>query len=229
MLTQVNSQAGSSGDHSGKRPPRVSDTVKGAIVGALGTILATALTVFFGHTAGVVYIGTLPSPSQVPTTSLPDSATNPPSSATGSTSPPLPTGVSVRRSTGSVPIKLTDGYGVDLDDNVSPNWLAHSGPAGSGAGGGSDVDYGSDSTTGLDFSQDAAVEQDAAGYATCAEETAYSHNSIPEGDLQKDMQAHDKICVRTDQNRYALLTIISVSPTEVEFAVTTWDPPFATS
>jgi hypothetical protein len=128
-----------------------------------------------------------------------------------------------------VPIKLTDGYGVDFDDNVSPNWLAHSGPAGSGAGGGSDVDYGSNSATGLDFIQDAAVEPGTAGYATCAEETAYSQNSILEGDLQKDMQAHDKICVRTDQHRYALLTIISVSPAEIEFAVTVWDPPFVTS
>jgi hypothetical protein len=152
-----------------------------------------------------------------------------PNTANGSSSPPLPPNVSVRRSTGSLPIKLTDGYGVDLDDNVSPNWLAHSGPAGSSAGGGSDIDYGSNPDIGLDINQDAAIESSNAGYATCAEETAYSHNGILEGDLQKIVNAHEKICVRTDQNRYALLSVLSVSSAEIEFTATVWDPPFATS
>jgi hypothetical protein len=154
-----------------------------------------------------------------------------PNTANGSSSPPLPPNVSVRRSTGSLPIKLTDTYGVDLDDNVSPNWLAHSGPAGSGAGGGSDLDYslGSNAVIGLNFNADAAIEPSNAGYATCAEETAYTHNSILEGDLQKSVQAHEKICVRTDQNRYALLSVLSVSSAEIDFAATVWDPPFVTS
>lgn len=54
---------GTSGGNSGERPPRVSDTVKGALIGAVATIVAAIIAAVAGHSAGVVYIGALPSPS----------------------------------------------------------------------------------------------------------------------------------------------------------------------
>jgi hypothetical protein len=71
MLVHMGPQAGSSGK-SGKRPSGMSDTVKGAIIGALGAVVAAVLTAVIGHSAGIIYIGALPSPSQTPTTSLPN-------------------------------------------------------------------------------------------------------------------------------------------------------------
>lgn len=72
----------------------MSDTVKGAIIGALGAVVAAVLTAVIGHSAGIVYIGALPSPSQVPTTSLPSptapgSTADPGSTATVGTAAPL--------------------------------------------------------------------------------------------------------------------------------------------
>ena len=201
--------------------------MKGALIGALGTIAAAVLAALIGHSAGVVYIGSPPAAAGTSTPS-PQDTTN---STTGTTPRPtstslLPAGVSVRRSTGSVPIKLSGEYGVDLDDNVSPNWSVKFGPAGSSAGYGSDVVYQGAAGEGLSFDRDATVESNATGYATCAEETDYSGASIAQGDLQDDQRAGRKICVRTDGNRYALLTIISVSTNQLKFAATVWDPPF---
>lgn len=206
----------------------MSETVKGALIGALGTIGAAVIAAVIAHSAGVVYIGSPPaevSTSGSPATTRPTTrpTTGP---TTGPTSPPLPAGISVRRSTGSVPIKLSAGYGVDLDNNVSPNWSVKSGPAGSSLGYGSDVVWDGEGNDGLEFDADAAVESKSVGYATCAEETNYSPTSIAQGDLQADLQGGKKICVRTDGNRYALLTLISVSADQIEFAATVWNPPF---
>jgi hypothetical protein len=94
MLAPMGPQLGSSGK-SEKRPSGMSDTVKGAIVGALGAVVAAVLTAIIGHSAGIVYIGALPSPSQVPTTSLPSpidpgsTAIDPGSTATVGTAAPL--------------------------------------------------------------------------------------------------------------------------------------------
>jgi hypothetical protein len=153
-----------------------------------------------------------------------------PATSSGPSNPELPPGVTVRRTTGSVPIKLSVGYGVDLDDNSSPNWSVKAGPAGSSAGYGSDIVF--ESTTGLggdglEFDQDAAPETGKVGYATCAEETAYSSSSVALGDLESDWRAGKKLCVRTTDSRYALITFISVSATELVVAATVWDPPFA--
>jgi hypothetical protein len=68
---QMRPQAGSP-NKPNKRSPGLSDTVKGAIIGALGAVVAAVLTAIIGHSAGVVYIGALPSPSQIPTTALPN-------------------------------------------------------------------------------------------------------------------------------------------------------------
>lgn len=92
ILGQMRTQAGSS-DNSSKRPSGMSDIVKGAIIGALGTVVAAVLTAVFGHSAGVVYIGALPSPSQVPMTNLPN-PTDSGSAATGGATTPQSSSVS---------------------------------------------------------------------------------------------------------------------------------------
>lgn len=203
----------------------MSDMVKGALIGASATLGAALITALVGHSAGFVYIGPSPAPSSTSATGS--------SSAHGASAGPkslLPPGVTVRRQTGNVPIKLKVGYGVDLDDNVSPNWSAKFGPAGSSAGYGSDIVY--EGTTGLgadglEFNQDAALENGSVGYATCAEETGYFSDSISVGDLENDLRAGKKICVRTSQNRYALITLVSVSTSQLVVSATVWDPQFA--
>src|SRR5215472_14395246 len=192
----MQNQQGPPGHRTGNRRSGMSDTVKGALIGAFGTIAAAFVVALIGHSAGVVYIGS--APTGAPSSGSPVTAGPTSSPATGPVAPPLPAGVSVRRSTGSVPIKLSVGYGVDLDDNVSPNWSVKSGPAGSSAGYGSDVVWDGDGNDGLAFDKDAAVESRSAGYATCAEETDYSSTSIAQGDLQADLQTGKKLCVRTD-------------------------------
>ncbi len=82
---QMGPQRGSSGNSS-HRAPGMSDTVKGAIIGALGAVAAAVLTAVIGHSAGVVYIGALPSPSQVPT-SLPNSTDSGSTPTDGATTP----------------------------------------------------------------------------------------------------------------------------------------------
>src|ERR1022692_2771579 len=80
---------------------------------------------------------------------------------------------------------------------------------------------------GLEFNQDAALENGSVGYATCAEETGYFSDSISVGDLENDLRAGKKICVRTSQNRYALITLVSVSTSQLVVSATVWDPQFA--
>jgi len=53
--------------------------------------------------------------------------------------------------------------------------------------------------------------------------------SIAQGDLQADLQAGKKICVRTDGNHYALLSLIGVTAGQIEFAAMVWNPPFQSS
>lgn len=187
----------------------------GALIGAVTTIAVAIITAVIGHSAGVVYISLGSGASGSPGASGP---------TTAPTSPSLPKGVSVRRSTGSLPIKLSPGYSVNLDDNVTPNWSVGPNAVGVGtAGGDSDVGF---SGVQIEFGTDAAVESNATAYATCAKETAYSESPIADGDLQSG----EKLCVRTDGHRYALITIIGVSAnTQLEFSATVWDPPFAPS
>jgi len=85
----------------------------------------------------------------------------------GGVAPFLPDGVTVRRSTGTSPIHLRNGYSVDLDDNTSPNWSVNANSRGDVGWAGVDTLY---------FDSDYAREKGAVGYSTCAKETGYQNN-----------------------------------------------------
>jgi uncharacterized protein DUF1707 len=145
-----------------------------------------------------------PTPSAI-STALPD----------GPTVAPLPNGVEVRRTTGTEAITLRPSYGVDLDNNTSPNWAV----ANTGTYYGRDVASVSNGTE-LGFTGDYAVVTGDPEYATCARETAYARGGIELGSLQPG----DNICVRTNENRYALVTIITVGEQAIQFRAVVWDP-----
>jgi len=160
-----------------------------------------------------------PTPPAVPPTSP---VTAPTASATSVPATPtdraaLPGNVTVRRTSQPNAITLRPSYGVDLDDNTSPNWGVKSGPtwySGSDIGSDSDEDI-------VDFTGDYAVVTGAPEYATCATETAYTSGGIERGSLRPD----ENICLRTSEDRYALVTIISTSEQAIQFRATVWDPP----
>jgi hypothetical protein len=127
-----------------------------------------------------------------------------------------PPGVTVRRTTGPGAITLRPSYGVDLDDDTSPNWSVGRGCCGRDVGwdGSGSVLY---------ISNDYAVMPATADYTACSHETAYTTGPVERGSLQPD----ENICVRTSDNRYALVTIVAVSDQAVQFRATVWDPPFS--
>jgi hypothetical protein len=128
-------------------------------------------------------------------------------------SAPLPGGVTVRRATDAVPITLRPSYGVDLDDDVSSNWSVGTGCCNR------DVGFRSDGSA-LNIDNDHAVVTGSPDYETCANETAYSNESIERGSLQPG----ETICVRTGGGRFALITIVGASEQAVQFRATVWDP-----
>ena len=138
MLAQMGPQVGSSGK-SGKRPSGMSDTVKGAIIGALGVVVAAVLTATIGHSAGVVYIGTLPSPSQVPSTgSL--NPTGPASAATvGATAPQSSSAVKAATPLYTAPFTVHGPNASTCNTWVYVEFSA-AGPV-VNAGGGTDLDF----------------------------------------------------------------------------------------
>ena len=113
-------------------------------------------------------------------------------------------------------ITLRPSYGVDLDNNTSSNWaVANTG----GTYYGRDVGSGSDGN-GLYFIGDYAVVTGAPEYATCARETGYTRGGIERGSLRSG----ENICVRTDQNRYAVVTIVAADEQAIQFRAVVWDP-----
>ena len=112
-------------------------------------------------------------------------------------------------------ITLRPSYGVDLDNNTSSNWAV----ANTGTSYGRDVGSGSDGN-GLHFIGDHAVVTGAPEYTTCARETGYMHGGVERGSLRSG----ENICVRTDQNRYALVTVIAADEEAVQFRTVVWDP-----
>ena len=142
----------------------------------------------------------------------------PTASPDGAIAAPLPPGVEVRRTTGTEVITLRPSFGVDLDNNTSPNWAV----AATGAGSGRDVAPSSNGDT-LYFTGDFAVVTGAPEYATCARETGYMRGGIELGSLQPD----DNICVRTNENRYALVTIVTAAEQAMQFRAVVWDPVIA--
>jgi hypothetical protein len=128
----------------------------------------------------------------------------------------LPDGGTVRRTTGAESITLRLNYGVDLDDDTSPNWNVGIGCCGR------DVGFASDASR-LYIDNDYAVVTGPAQYATCSHETGYTNAALERGSLHPD----ETICVRTNGSRYALVTITSVSDQAVQFRATVWDPQIA--
>ncbi len=130
---------------------------------------------------------------------------------------PLPVGTTVRRTTDQTAITLRPSYGVDLDDTSSQNWNVSAGCCD-----GQDVRWAGDGNS-LQFSGDFAAVTGPPAYATCAQETAYTNGGIERGYLQRD----ENLCVRTNGNRYAVITIVDVNEQAVEFRATVWDPPIS--
>ena len=60
-----------------------------------------------------------------------------------------------------------------------------------------------------------------ADYGTCRGRTGYSPNSINTGTLGVGKY----LCVKTDENRYSALRVVSLSASQVAFDVMTYDPP----
>src|SRR5205085_288661 len=130
---------------------------------------------------------------------------------------PLPGGVTVRRSTAEQqPITLRPSYGVDLDDDTSPNWSVGRGCCNR------DVGWDGNGSV-LYISNDYAVMTGPADYAACSQETGYTSGPLERGSLQPD----ENLCVRTSGDRYALVTIVDVSDQAVRFRATVWDPPIS--
>ena len=200
--------------------------------GGGGVIIAAVITAVGGVIVGFLVRDTDAGqrflPSDGPTVTVTATVTATPT-ATGPVTPDPsegssdPSALTVRRSTtGRPPIKLTSGYGVDLDDRDSPNWLAHSGPAGSSAGEGSDISWGyGNQEPFIQFNVDGAVV-DTGGPDVCAAETGYSEDDIERAALERN----EEICIRTDENRYSLIRILEFDKTSIRFEATTWDPPF---
>jgi hypothetical protein len=151
-------------------------------------------------------------PVSRPTTSATSTASP---DGTGGTAAVLPNGVDVRRTTGTDVITLRPSYGVDLDNNTSSNWAV----ANTGTSYGRDVGSGSDGNS-LYFTRDYAVVTSVPEYATCARETGYTRGGIERGSLHSG----DNICVRTDQDRYALVTIVAADEQAMQFRAVVWDP-----
>ena len=57
-------------------------------------------------------------------------------------------------------------------------------------------------------------------YVTCARETGYARGGVEIGILQPG----DNICVRTNENRYALVTIVTAAEQAIQFRAVVWDP-----
>jgi hypothetical protein len=148
-----------------------------------------------------------PTPSALPT-AAPDDLTG--------TVAALPGGVEVRRTTGSAAITLRPSFGVDLDNQTSENWAV----ANTGTGYGRDVAPSSGGET-IYFTGDYAVVTGAPEYATCARETAYTRGGLEVGNIQPG----DNICIRTDENRYALVTVVAAGQQAFQFRAVVWDPP----
>ena len=126
----------------------------------------------------------------------------------------LPTGTTVRRTTGPGMLTLHPTDGVDLDDVTSPTWNIGAGCCGR------DVGFDSDASQ-LSIDGGHAVVTGPPEFATCFHETAYTKSPIERGSLQPGAT----FCVRTNGHRLALVTIVDVTDRAIDFGTTVWDPP----
>jgi DUF1707 SHOCT-like domain len=188
------------------------------IVGGVAVLLLVGLLGFVigrGRTApapssGIVAAAT---PSLAPGTS-PTAPAAVPTGRGGNGPEALPDTATVRRTTGPGTITLYPSDGVDLDDLTSPTWNAGTGCCGR------DVLFGSDAgRVFLDGGH--ALVTGPLGFATCLHETAYTDAAVE----PRSLLPGQTICVRTNDHRLALVTIVEASEQVVEFGATVWDPP----
>jgi Domain of unknown function (DUF1707) len=185
-----------------------------AIIGGVVALALVATLAFVIGRGGQNPTPPGPVQTAVPTSAqvaLPTTSTAPSTGTPGVTPTPLPDGTTVRRTTGADVITLRPSYGVDLDDDTSPNWNVGIGCCGR------DVGLRSDASE-LYIDNDYAVETGTPDYATCSRETAYTRGPIERGSLQPG----ETICVRTNGRHYALITIVSASAQAVQFRTTVW-------
>jgi hypothetical protein len=196
-----------------------------AVIGAaVLALVALALVVGFGVSQDPAPVPVPPPPRPVPTNTTPPPIARPTTSipttaapdGLGGTVAPLPGGVGVRRTTGSGAITLRPSFGVDLDNQTSENWAV----ANTGTSYGRDVAPSSDGDP-VYFVGDYAVVTGAPEYTTCAGETAYTRGGLELGSIQPG----DNICIRTDEKRYAVLTVVAASEQAFQFRAVVWDPP----
>jgi hypothetical protein len=157
----------------------------------------------------------LPTANVVPTADpvAPPEASATPSFASTGAAGVLPGGAAERRTTEGVAITLRPSYGVDLDDDTSPNWGVSRG------GYVRDITLSGDASE-VTIDNDYARMTGSPDYAACARETGYTSGGIERGSLQPG----DDICVRTGGRHFALVTIVSASEQGVQFQATVWDP-----
>jgi hypothetical protein len=199
--------------------------VKGASIGALGAVAAAVIAALVGHSAGVVYIGSVPSANP---TSSPVPATSPSPNTTSSPNPnptgpppatPKPPGSVLRVGT----FTLTQGYCVDLD-TAARNWSVSSdcGTASAINGNGDIRVDSSDILTpgGADF---AVLDQSQSGtFAACDSVTNFST------ELKQQLVIPGlRLCMRTTSGNFALMKVVSVDNSggileSVSFNVTIW-------
>ncbi|SDG82462.1 DUF1707 domain-containing protein [Pseudonocardia oroxyli] len=182
-------------------------------------VAALVVVVLVGTIAFVAGRGAEPTPAPGPVTPTaqpaPTTTTRPTTSAAATpTGQALASGGQVRRATNGQSITLTPGYRVDLDDLTSPNWLASNGCCG-------DVYFDSGSRY-VTFNDDYAVMSGPADYAACTQATAYATGSVERGGLTPGKQ----FCVRTTEDRFAVVTVEGTTEQAFQFSVTVWDPRF---
>jgi hypothetical protein len=190
----------------------VSDTIRGALIGAGATVTAAVIAFVGASQARALHVEFGPTPMQTVTV-MPSPG---PTSADPTTPSPSPDSTTVRRKTDpNTPLTLTDGYRADLDSR-SPNW---------------DVAY-ADTDTRFDITwstggggglsaNDVALVDGPARPETCIAATAYS-DGVPENDLKDGAT----VCVRTSDHRFAYLTVRPLSPVDdskVTLDVVVWE------
>lgn len=169
---------------------------------------AVAALAFVGSLGFVIGLGQSAPPSSAVVGPMPSA-----SPATES-APAVPARSAVRRTTGPGLITLYPSDGVDLDDLTDPTWSAGVGCCGR------DVGFGSDARQ-LLIDNGYAVATGPPAFATCLHEPAYRTPAIE----RTGLRSGESLCVRTNDHRLALVTIVNASGESIEFGVTVWDPP----
>jgi len=175
----------------------------------VGAAVGLALAGLLGFAIGRGQTAPASSPAAV---AAPTPEPEPITSSTGPAAPP--DSATVRRSTGPGLITLRPSNGVDLDEATTPTWTVGAGCCAH------DVGFASDATQ-LSIDNGHAVATGPLGFATCLHETSYTNAAIE----RRSLQPGTVICVRTNDHRLALITIVSASEQAVEFGATVWDPP----